>query len=183
LEAIFDTKQIVDRTYSVKDLCRAIYGQDEKRHRVAVLRGIKGIIKRNPWIGQFYSSEECCFCDCRSLHAYAVMMRRYHNDSHEKAEQRLRYDLEHPGPFSTTKENMTPETGLWWLYCELAKAKWWTYDQARAKKLEARYEAASKKDQALRGAQMASLRAQISRRPGTNYSPHSSPAIIWRKSA
>ena len=163
LEGIFDTKQIVDQTYSVRDLCRAIYGQDEKRHRVAVLRGIKCIIKRNPWIGQFYSGKECCFCDCRSLHAYAVMMHRYNNDSHEEAAERLRYDLQHPGQFNTIKEKMTPETGLWWLYCELAKAKWWTYDQAQAKELEARYEAALKKDQAIREAQIAMVRAQLSR--------------------
>jgi hypothetical protein len=91
------------------------------------------------------------------------MMCRYDNDSHEEAEQRLRYDLEHPSQFNTIKENMTPERGLWWLYCELAKAKWWTYDQAQAKELEARYEAALKKDQAIREAQIAMVRAQLSR--------------------
>jgi hypothetical protein len=164
LEAIFDTKQIVDRTYSVSDLCMAIYGRDEKRHRVAVLRGMDGVYKRNPWIGKFYCGKACCFLDCRSLHAYAVMMQRLsYADSHERGEERLRYDLEHPGTWRDCKKHMEPETGLWWLHCELAKAKWWTYDQVRAKELEVRYEAALKEEEAAREARLASFRAMLSR--------------------
>jgi hypothetical protein len=91
------------------------------------------------------------------------MMCRFDNESHERAEQRLCYDLENPGTYHNVKKDMEPETGRWWLYCELAKAKWWTHDQARAKELETRYEATLKKEQAAFDAQIAMFRTQSSR--------------------
>ena len=66
LEKIF--QQIGKRTYSITDLCKLVFDEPYKRHRVAVLRAVNSVAKRYPWIGEFGGGNYYTyyFCDCRN---------------------------------------------------------------------------------------------------------------------
>ena len=162
LEKIFAS--IGAQIYSTAELCELVYPRAkwiQKKHRVAVLRALEGAFKRYPWIGAFRGARGVYVCDCRDLHAYALTHWRYSSDqTHAQAEERLAYDLKHPEYFTT--KAMKPETGLWWLYCETAKAQWSRpRDPARALELRARHAEVKKKLREEAQAMIAILRSKL----------------------